>query len=298
MKRNAFTLIELLVVIAIIAILAAILFPVFAQAKAAAKRTADLSNVKNIGLGMNIYTGDVDDTLPPMMQGFWDQPRYRLVLWKDSILPYIKNGGKYMKPDGTSYTGTENRDGGIFASPVYSGAWAPLPSNQGANMFGDTTTRFPRSYALNDKAGWNEGMKSQWNGGSQPNDDGIWPWVEYWSWETPTNKGGGGNLTSLENPAGTIMLSGTRSPYPNTEAWYMCYGCGGGANDCDTSDGSVTAGRSVGNGLINPAYFDGHAKAVKGIKSVGDDQWDRFKGNANDQQTLIGYMRGYKEWNQ
>ena len=56
--RDAFTRIELLVVIAMIAIRAAILFPVFAQAKAAAKKTACLSNVKNIGLGAQIYLAD------------------------------------------------------------------------------------------------------------------------------------------------------------------------------------------------------------------------------------------------
>lgn len=60
--RKAFTLIELLVVIAIIAILAAILFPVFAQAKEAAKDTQALSNVKNIGTAHLIYTADYDDT--------------------------------------------------------------------------------------------------------------------------------------------------------------------------------------------------------------------------------------------
>jgi len=65
MKRNAFTLIELLVVIAIIAILAAILFPVFAQAKLAAKKTADLSNQKQIGTALHIYLSDSDDVLPP-----------------------------------------------------------------------------------------------------------------------------------------------------------------------------------------------------------------------------------------
>ena len=59
--RKAFTLIELLVVIAIIAILAAILFPVFAQAKAAAKKTADLSNHKQIIAGIMLYAGDNDD---------------------------------------------------------------------------------------------------------------------------------------------------------------------------------------------------------------------------------------------
>ena len=61
-KNSAFTLIELLVVIAIIAILAAILFPVFAQAKVAAKKTADLSNLKNFALASNIYLADNDDT--------------------------------------------------------------------------------------------------------------------------------------------------------------------------------------------------------------------------------------------
>lgn len=60
---NAFTLIELLVVIAIIAILAAILFPVFAQAKSAAKKTASISNLKQIGLAWTMYATDTDDTL-------------------------------------------------------------------------------------------------------------------------------------------------------------------------------------------------------------------------------------------
>jgi prepilin-type N-terminal cleavage/methylation domain-containing protein/prepilin-type processing-associated H-X9-DG protein len=62
--RKAFTLIELLVVIAIIAILAAILFPVFAQAKLSAKKISSLSNVKNLGTAFQIYLGDHDDTTP------------------------------------------------------------------------------------------------------------------------------------------------------------------------------------------------------------------------------------------
>lgn len=64
MRNRAFTLIELLVVIAIIAILAAILFPVFAQAKVAAKKTSALSNIKQMGTSAAIYTADFDDRFP------------------------------------------------------------------------------------------------------------------------------------------------------------------------------------------------------------------------------------------
>lgn len=85
-SRRAFTLIELLVVIAIIAILAAILFPVFAQAKQAAKRTATISNIKQMTLGNLMYAGDSDDTVVTVWQQ-WPTGMFALQL----LHPYTKN---------------------------------------------------------------------------------------------------------------------------------------------------------------------------------------------------------------
>ena len=117
---NAFTLIELLVVIAIIAILAAILFPVFAQAKEAAKKTACLSNSKQMALGLYMYAGDADDTLPNTS---WEQEAsggypgtynpqnpsglYQ-IHWTFLIQPYIKNWGIFVCPSDSKPTPTDN----------------------------------------------------------------------------------------------------------------------------------------------------------------------------------------------
>ncbi|MES2460475.1 MAG: DUF1559 domain-containing protein [Armatimonadota bacterium] len=98
-RRSAFTLIELLVVIAIIAILAAILFPVFAQARAKARQTACLSNMKQIGLGLMMYMQDNDDVYPqhllqPVINGATVN-----VGWAQFIYPHVKNADIFVCPD-------------------------------------------------------------------------------------------------------------------------------------------------------------------------------------------------------
>jgi len=107
MSRRAFTLIELLVVIAIIAILAAILFPVFAQAKEAAKDTANLNNTKQIGLALLMYSGDADDQFP-LAQRYEpsNSIQFGLSSWQYETQPYIKNWGILLHPKNPSLSGS------------------------------------------------------------------------------------------------------------------------------------------------------------------------------------------------
>ncbi|MEI6499450.1 MAG: prepilin-type N-terminal cleavage/methylation domain-containing protein [Armatimonadota bacterium] len=87
-RNRGFTLIELLVVIAIIAILAAILFPVFAKAREKARQASCLSNVKQMGLAVLAYAQDYDEMLPPAIAGPITGPLYTIF---DLCSPYTKN---------------------------------------------------------------------------------------------------------------------------------------------------------------------------------------------------------------
>jgi prepilin-type N-terminal cleavage/methylation domain-containing protein/prepilin-type processing-associated H-X9-DG protein len=100
MTRRAFTLIELLVVIAIIAILAAILFPVFAQAREKARQTSCLSNQKQLGLGVMMYAQDYDETYP--MTANYAEPTVTRTLWSDQVAPYLKNRDIFKCPSAVS----------------------------------------------------------------------------------------------------------------------------------------------------------------------------------------------------
>jgi prepilin-type N-terminal cleavage/methylation domain-containing protein/prepilin-type processing-associated H-X9-DG protein len=101
--RRGFTLIELLVVIAIIAILAAILFPVFAKAREKARQTSCLSNLKQFALGALSYAQDYDENLPYYYR--YNPWPVNLRWWPDMIQPYVKNYQLFVCPSGSwSYT--------------------------------------------------------------------------------------------------------------------------------------------------------------------------------------------------
>lgn len=115
-KTRGFTLIELLVVIAIIAILAAILFPVFAQARESARKANCVSNMKQIGLGLLMYAGDYDETLPWAASNIAPADNFA---WYQNIEPYIKSG---IKRDASgAFTPTT-----FYTCPSYQNSSVPL----------------------------------------------------------------------------------------------------------------------------------------------------------------------------
>ena len=248
MKR-AFTLIELLVVIAIIAILAAILFPVFAQAKAAAKKTAALSNAKQLGTSVAIYTTDSDDSFP---NGNF---RYNRTWYNGLIVPspanVVTSGGwnsAALIAAGQNVVGnsmlpyTKNLD--IFATP------GGLDTNVGDTFVGKPK---PENLEMN-------GLMSQLNGSTIES-----PSVAVLFW------GGLGNV----NLIGRTFVNPQLRCTDNTQD--TCRFAAGGPPQSGKADGDNDAFYGVGN--FNSGYrpfFYTH-----GVPIVHSDTSARYKKVGN-----------------
>ena len=205
--RKGFTLIELLVVIAIIAILAAILFPVFASARESARATSCLSNVKQIGLGLAMYTQDNDEYMPAAFAGVnsVNGGGINVITYENQINPYIKNKQ-------------------IFTCPSDS-----LPRTINGNAFWDGTDYNPRtntgyiirSYGYIGNVNTEEGDL----GGSSPDPNtGMSAW------------GQGYNISGMERPAETVAITESWAPNNSGGAGDAFYGCPWGDlfTNCDT----------------------------------------------------------------
>src|SRR5258708_3285633 len=224
MKRKSFTLIELLVVIAIIAILAAILFPVFAQARESARKATCLSNEKQLALGWIMYAQDYDESFPMSAQL---DPRGGQIFWQSMIEPYFKGGVRINAQYG--YTDVSDKLS-IYVCPDY-GVPAPAFDEAGNSIDGwPTTGRYPlNSY------GPNNAITAAW-----------WSLGASWAGDMANV----GTLASIGEPASIDMLQ---------EEHDCCNGtfAGGGSNEW------TRAGRRHSMGS-NYALCDGHVKWWRG----------------------------------
>jgi prepilin-type N-terminal cleavage/methylation domain-containing protein/prepilin-type processing-associated H-X9-DG protein len=225
MKRG-FTLIELLVVIAIIAILAAILFPVFAQAKLAAKKTVSLNSVKEIGLAMQMYVNDYDDNTPIVfsINGQGSVDVYQ------TMQPYIKNMDIFFSSEWNEQNGAAVGSGSASCDNTSTPPGYYVPTGQNAT----------RCVAF----GYNWGF-GIWAGGALlgPQQNSINGQV------TP-----GISMTSIQSPA---ELAAFGDGY-NGRRYTMC----AVGSDLEYYTGPQHNSDLRYGGSFNFAFVDGHAKAL------------------------------------
>ena len=229
--RKAFTLIELLVVIAIIAILAAILFPVFAQAKRAAKKTVALSQAKQIGTGLQIYLADADDTMPQVSSGGPNSVD-RIDYWVN-LLPYVKNSDIFFSSERTE-TGCQLNGSDPTIAAMEKGF------NPKFRCLGYGYNWGPQIYA---GGGMLQAEQRLADGGS------VQPGI---------------SATSIEESANTFVLGDTYDT-PRYTMGMFPNSAGGKAWILDTFN--VTAGTKQGDfrwsGKLQMVYADSHAKQVQ-----------------------------------
>jgi len=237
-KQRGFTLIELLVVIAIIAILAAILFPVFAQAKRAAKGSVAVSNAKQMALGQIMYSNDYDDMFSPAVE--YPQSSGAMYPWSFLQQPYMKSWGVLQDPTGPNVLLNSGDSGGGYNAFALYGLWGMSPERIAVNAGGNVPP--PASAFTFGQQAAGKVM----TGGQLWYYDGIagvasWggDWASYGYMKSTTANPGAGNVPSLTttavaNPADNVMIaqSGTWD-----FMWSMNSNCGGDfGNGNDTPD--------------------------------------------------------------
>jgi prepilin-type N-terminal cleavage/methylation domain-containing protein/prepilin-type processing-associated H-X9-DG protein len=163
MRRRAFTLIELLVVIAIIAILASILFPVFAQAREKARQAGCASNLRQIGLAVRMYAQDYDETFPhncdePRPNGSTKRTPVEGTCWagwiSNVLAPYEKNAQIYKCPSVSTTWGFNNwrlpDKAGSYSYNYRSlgGAWGPVGKTPGQAVITEAAILEPSRLAM------------------------------------------------------------------------------------------------------------------------------------------------------
>jgi prepilin-type N-terminal cleavage/methylation domain-containing protein len=281
--RSGFTLIELLVVIAIIAILAAILFPVFAQAKVAAKKTACISNEKQQVLGTIMYNGDYDDVCVPYFSGVYFTPSGQAIYtapqqyWPQLISTYIQkvNGTSTHVIQGVT-TALDEDLSPVFFDPIES-----FKSQKGdANCsFGDVA-----SWGISDDfVNWWEpsGVATTYKPITMSQDQSPATAVifaETYDWLCGENYPGSTLALSYfdENGPASQYNSGTYNPAVsafNGSSWTSS------APYNASYQRTAYYGPSDPNGMQNPGFSDGHVKSLHLAQLDHGGQFWSIQGN-------------------
>jgi prepilin-type N-terminal cleavage/methylation domain-containing protein/prepilin-type processing-associated H-X9-DG protein len=223
--RGAFTLIELLVVIAIIAILAGLLFPVFAQAREKGRQSYCLSNLRQMGMAMTLYTEDWEGFYPPVIQRNGRRPINFGVSWMQLISPYLKSQSVFI-----------DLSSGYPNDPLRNYGYAPSARSQGYDAY--VMTVDPWGVAL-----W-EGLGG-FNG--RP--------IGFYQEEILSH-----NVTEVARPAETVLLCDhhrfewgaldEQFRYPSPR-------------HIKEKDIQVREGHTAPSGLLNSVFVDGHVKGMK-----------------------------------
>jgi len=258
-SKKGFTLIELLVVIAIIAILAAILFPVFAQAREKARMISCLSNAKQIGTGIIMYSQDYDETIVPWVQGTGlpstGPAREDAVTWVDLLQPYIKNGQPKRLPDLVS--GAQIPPEGMFKCPSFNpNTFAQ--SMDAADCDGDGTPGSASADWMPASQYWANYGIAFYTGptGNCLANDPYFNFAGSIGWRKPNSNGPRPahimGLAAVNRPADTVIVTdGFTGILP-----------GGNFPGIGTTCGCEAANAHQGGG--NSIFLDGHAKWLHG----------------------------------
>ncbi len=239
--KRGFTLIELLVVIAIIAILAAILFPVFAQAREKARAIACISNEKNLGTAMLMYTQDYDEGLPAYLSpnnAAKTLPHVQR-LWVGALQPYLKNGGT-------------NPASGVFACPSYSQTNL-FKAVDGPDCDGDGTPGSGLGFLFPALETWANygmpfGMRTEQGAGTQSSPLVQYPGSDFSGSDVTPAAPYGRRLTEVHRPAETAIIADGITMF-NGVIYLVTFGCEAG---------------QMHQGGGNFVFLDGHAKYLKG----------------------------------
>jgi prepilin-type N-terminal cleavage/methylation domain-containing protein/prepilin-type processing-associated H-X9-DG protein len=283
---KAFTLIELLVVIAIIAILAAILFPVFAQAKAAAKKTASLSNVKQLSLGHIMYANDYDDTFATSWcKGFAGDFSF-------FVQPYLKNLNVLTSPDRPISPAS-------LAGPCANDPWGGWFFQPGGR---DNPTNLPLlwAYGFNNGPNYNDNLGLVTSNTAAPN-GGQAITVNVGGVDVPDTVRNypeiGITFTSVVAPADTLMLGSTNGLPLMALDFDDLRPAGVPAGVVDTPCESAARDHTTGPdaGGYNMAYVDGHGKWVK-FNPTPSYEMNSSTGTALDPLAIPNVCQYLSQW--